>query len=51
MKRALLLILTCSVLAACSWFGDSKPDKHLTKEQQLEALGYQDDLKSVKQGP
>ncbi|NHO33374.1 hypothetical protein [Acetobacter fallax] len=48
MKRAFLLVLGCSLLSACSWFGSSGPDKHLTKEQQLEALGYKDGLKAVK---
>ncbi|NHN86494.1 hypothetical protein GOB93_17905 [Acetobacter musti] len=51
MKRAFLLTLSCSVLAACSWFGDGSSKKHLTKQEQLEALGYQDGLKSAKSGP
>ncbi|BCI67068.1 hypothetical protein EDC15_11291 [Acetobacter aceti NBRC 14818] len=47
MHRALLLGFCSLILSGCSWFGGSS-NHHLTQQQQWEALGYKDGLKSVK---
>ncbi|AQS84870.1 hypothetical protein A0U92_08875 [Acetobacter aceti] len=47
MRRALFLGFCSLILSGCSWFGDST-NHHLTQQQQWEALGYKDGLKSVK---
>ncbi|MCI1298964.1 hypothetical protein [Acetobacter sp.] len=47
MQRALFLGFCGLILSGCSWFGGSS-GHHLTQQQQWEALGYKDGLKSVK---
>jgi hypothetical protein len=50
MKHVLSLTLCGLALAGCSLFGGSAHKQGLTQKAQWEALGYQEGLKSVKNG-